>query len=981
MEQSILRVRLLFILLFFLSATSGVFAQNVTISGSVTDADTKEPLIGVNIAVKGKLVGTVTDSRGNFTLTTATPLPFVLVVSAVGYETQETSISASQSDVNISLKEQVIMGQEVVVSASRMEESILQSPVSIEKMDIRSIRETPAASFYEALANVKGIDLNTQSLTFRSVNTRGFNANGNARMVQIVDGMDNQAPGLNFSVGNIVGMSELDVESVEVLPGASSALYGPNAIQGIILMNSKSPFQYQGLSTIVKTGVMNLGRSGVDPNPLQDYSFRYAKAFNNKFAFKVNASYLRAQDWQATDIRDKNADLWEQSNRVSNPNYNGVNMYGDENSGNLQAVASNPAFISAVLNPISGATGLSIPQLQGLIPNQLVTRTGYQERDLVNYTTESLKFNGALHYRVSENVEAILQGNYGTGTTVYTGIDRYSLTGFNLSQFKAEIKGADFFVRAYTTQERSGDSYAAGTLGVLLNEAYSPSQAQWFPTYTAAFLQARLGGASEEQAHLSARGLADQNRLIPGTPQFNDAKNQITATPLPQGARFTDKTNLYHLEGMYNFNKLISFAEVIVGANYRIYDLNSEGTLFLVDNDGREFNINEYGGYIQASKRLLAEKLKLTGSIRYDKNENFKGQYSPRLSAVYTAAKTHNFRVSYQTGFRIPTTQDQYINLNTPQARLIGGLPVFRDRYNMINNPVYSRDNLSAFGQSIQAIASTPATIGQATQIVQAQVASGQISNNQQAILAAIQQTALAIGYQGSLSVLQPYQFKEFRPEQVQSYEIGYKSLIGNKLMIDAYYYYNVYKNFNGQQIVLQSNPVEGPSSPLALIGLAGTRQIYAFPENSTGIITSQGWALGLDYALPKGYTIGGNVAYNALIKGDDNLAQTQFNTPRYRSNVTFGNREVIKNVGFNIVWRWQDAFLWESSFTLPAANTIVPAFNTFDAQVSYKIAPIKSILKIGGSNIFNRYYTQAFGNPAVGGLYYISLTFDELLR
>jgi outer membrane receptor protein involved in Fe transport len=760
--------------------------------------------------------------------------------------------------------------------------------------------------------------------------------------------MDNQAPGLNFSVGNIVGISELDLESVEVLPGASSALYGPNAIQGIILMTSKNPFQYQGLSANARVGLMNVGREGIDPNLMHDYSIRYAKAFNNKFAFKVNASYLRAIDWRSNDFRDKNAELWEGSTRQTNPNYNGVNIYGDEasNSTNLQNVATNPAFVQAVLNPLSQATGLSVPQLQGLVPNGFVTRTGYEERELANYNTESLKLSGALHYRVAEDVEAILQGNYGSGTTMYTGIDRYSLTGFSLAQFKAEVKGSNFFVRAYTTQERSGDSYSTGTLGIFMNEAHKQG-IQWFPEYTARFLLARVGALpggpqTEAQAHLSAREFADQGRFTPGSDAFNAAKEQITNTAIPRGARFTDKTNLYHAEAMYNFSKQIDFAEVVVGANYRLYDLNSEGTLFLQDDDGEEFNINEYGGYIQAAKRLLDDKLKLTGSVRYDKNQNFKGQVSPRLSAVYTVANTHNFRVSYQTGFRIPNTQEQYIDLNTPQARLIGGLPIFRERFNFTNNPVYTRETLAAFAALLP-----------------------------------------TVGLEGALSsgVLQPYRFKEFKPERVQSYEVGYKSLIGNKLLIDAYYYYNSYTNFAGQNIVVQSNPNEGPSNPLAALGLTGSRSIYAFYESSDGKVTSNGWALGLDYALPKGYTLGGNVAYNALIKKDPNLAQTQFNTPRYRSNVTFGNRNVFKNVGFNVAWRWQDAFLWESSFTIPAVNTIVPAFNTVDAQVSYKISPLKSILKIGGSNIFNRYYTQAFGNPSVGGLYYISLTFDELLN
>ncbi|MDO1445199.1 TonB-dependent receptor [Rhodocytophaga aerolata] len=960
------------------------FSQSTTLSGNVTDAANNEPLVGVNVSVKGKLVGTVTDARGNFSLTTNTPPPFMLVFSTVGFESQEVEVSGDQSAIAVSLKEQVIMGQEVVVAASRMEESILESPVSIEKMDLRTIRETPAANFYDALANIKGIDLNTQSLTFKSVNTRGFNANGNVRVVQLIDGMDNQAPGLNFSVGNIVGISEIDLESVEVLPGASSALYGPNAIQGIILMTSKNPFQYQGLSANAKVGLMNVGREGVDPSFMREFSARYAKAFNNKFAFKVNASYLAAVDWRANDFRDKNAGLQEGSTRQTNPNFNGVNTYGDEaaNSFNLQNVANNEGFIQQVLTPASAATGLSVAQLQAIIPNQEVTRTGYEERELANYDTESIKLSAALHYRITEDVEAILQGNYGTGTTMYTGIDRYSLTGFNLSQYKAEVKGSNFFVRAYTTQERSGDSYSTGTLGIFMNEAYKPGT-RWFPEYTAAFLQARLLGQGQEQAHNSARTFADQGRFLPGSAQFNAAKDQIINTPIPRGARFTDKTNLYHAEAMYNFNKHFNFAEVVVGANYRLYDLNSEGTLFLQDDDGEEFNINEYGAYVQAAKKLFADRLKLTGSIRYDKNQNFKGQFSPRLSAVYTVANTHNFRVSYQTGFRIPNTQEQYIDLNTPQARLIGGLPIFQQRFNLVNNPAYTLQNVEEFGAAVQTNATAQSTIAQAVQLAQADAQAGRIPATEAAVAAQAQLYALGIGYQLALSsgVLQPYQFKEFKPERVQSYEIGYKSLIANKLMIDAYYYYNSYKSFVRQPILLQANPTNGPSDPLALLGLAGTRGIYASYASSEGRVNSHGWALGLDYSLPKGYTLGGNVAYNALIDADSELGQIQFNTPRYRSNVTLGNRNVFKNIGFNIAWRWQDAFLWESSFTIPATNTIVPAFNTIDAQISYKIAPLKSILKIGGSNIFNQYYTQAFGNPSIGGLYYISLTFDELLN
>src|SRR5690606_37304074 len=114
----------------------------------------------------------------------------------------------------------------------RISEKRLQSPVSIEKMGIHDIRETPSMDVYDGLQNLKGLDLVTSSLTYKAINTRGFNDTGNARFLQLVDGVDNQTPGLTFAVGNMFGSSDLDLESVELIPGSATALYGPVAFNG-----------------------------------------------------------------------------------------------------------------------------------------------------------------------------------------------------------------------------------------------------------------------------------------------------------------------------------------------------------------------------------------------------------------------------------------------------------------------------------------------------------------------------------------------------------------------------------------------------------------------------------------------------------------------------------------------------------------------------------------------------------------------------
>ncbi|MDX1629773.1 MAG: carboxypeptidase-like regulatory domain-containing protein, partial [Fulvivirga sp.] len=472
----------IFLMLMVLGSASFTFAQT-TVAGKVLDASTGDPLAGVNIVVKGKVIGTISNPDGKYRLTVDAPTPFTLQFSFIGFETQEIEITEDNFDLEVTLEESTLLGQEVVVSASRVEESILESPVSIEKMDIRDIREAAAPSFYDAIRTLKGIDVSTQSLTFSSINPRGFGANGNTRTVQLIDGIDNQAPGLNFPVGNIVGISELDLESVEILPGAASALYGPNAIQGIILMNSKSPFEYQGISVSAKTGVNHVDEEDDDMSIYHNYQFRYAKAFNNKFAFKVTASYLRANDFRGVDYRDQGTDIVERSPDVdptvegyrTDPSlrtYNGVNVYGDA------------IFNVGVLGQGSGAEALLPTDSRGNF-----SVTGYTESEFVDNTTESLKLGGALHYRLTESVELIGQYNFGTGSTVYTANDRFVLDDFNIWTAKLELKGNNFFVRGYTTQENSGDTYAANTLATLMLAETS------IPAYVQTFAGARLQGA------------------------------------------------------------------------------------------------------------------------------------------------------------------------------------------------------------------------------------------------------------------------------------------------------------------------------------------------------------------------------------------------------------------------------------------------------------------------------------------------------
>jgi iron complex outermembrane recepter protein len=205
-------------------------------------------------------------------------------------------------------------------------------------------------------------------------------------------------------------------------------------------------------------------------------------------------------------------------------------------------------------------------------------------------------------------------------------------------------------------------------------------------------VQAILGNSSAvSQFHMAARESADANRFEPGTAAFDAAKEATLQERVPNGALFDDKSRFLHFEGQYDFKNEIDVVDLQAGASFRQFQLRSNGTIF-DDPDGR--NINEFGGYLQASRAL--GDLRLTGSVRYDKNENFDGQFSPRISAVYGIGASHNLRASYQTGFRNPTTQGQYIDLNVINARLLGGLPYLAERY-QITEDSYTIESVQNF--------------------------------------------------------------------------------------------------------------------------------------------------------------------------------------------------------------------------------------------------------------------------------------------
>ena len=622
------------------------FAQT-TVKGTITD-NSGQPLPGANIIIEGTTTGTSSDFDGKYIIDTDKTPPFKLVITYTGFETQTVEVTSNNQTTDVIMVEGNEL-DEIVISASRTPERIFESPVTVERFGLKEIKNTPSIDFYDGLENLKGVDINTNSLTFKSINTRGFATFANTRFMQLVDGMDNSAPALNFPLGNLLGMTETDVNSVELLPGAASALYGANAFNGILFMRSKSPFDNQGISGYIKRGITSQEAAG--DNDYTDLGIRMAFKFSEKFAAKVNFGYLKGTDWAATSEEDKlNRGLTR-----ADIDYDGINVYGDEVSTDINGVAQ---FLEQL--------GLAPAGSSALVPSVTVSRTGYNERDLTNYNAESIKADWGLYFRPWANdFEIQYVGKVGSGNTIYQGANRYNIKNFFLQQHKIEVKNDNFFVRGYVTEDKAGDSYDMVFTGININRAWKDDNT-WFGEYVSGYIGATLGGATNEVAHNAARAQADTGRFLPGTTEFQNAFNQSVTDPnLSTGSKFQDNSKIWHADANYNFGHLWDVAEVQIGGSFRTYGLNSSGTIY-TDVDG-PINYSELGVYTQIQKSLeLSDnvEVKLTGSLRYDKSELFDGFFSPRLSAGFTINENHNIRASFQTGFRNPTTQDLYIGLD-----------------------------------------------------------------------------------------------------------------------------------------------------------------------------------------------------------------------------------------------------------------------------------------------------------------------------
>jgi outer membrane receptor protein involved in Fe transport len=818
---------------------------------------------------------------------------------------------------------------EVVITGSHMRELLLAAPTSVQKATSLYFQNNSAPSFFDALQNLKGVQMITPSMGFRILNTRGFANTTNVRFAQLVDGMDVQSPHIGSPIGNALGPGDLDIDRVEIVPGVAASLYGMNAINGLANFASKNPFDYQGISVQQKVALTHINSTAGKANLFSETSIRFAKAWKNKWAIKANFAYISGYDWIADDYTDMNPNANQSTGLTGedNPAKDPVNSYGNESSNRRTLTLGGKSYV--------------------------VARTGYTETQVTSYDLRNVKGDLTLMYKPNER-SSIAYIFRGAGLdNVYQRANRFRLDDYFIQQHALQYRSGAVQANVYLNGENTGQSYNLRSMAENIDRSFKNDNT-WFADYSGKFNQASLNGIPSVDAHRQAREFADNGRLEPGSSAFNSTLDKLRdINNWDSGAALRVKASFVQADVQWNLGESLlegftkkTGVELMAGADHRTYIIQPDGNYFInPGSDKQEKNLlyGKTGAFISTYRNFFGKKLRLGAALRGDKNDYFPLYVSPRFTAVYNLNEKHYLRTSYQVGYRFPIVFEGFSNVNSGGVKRVGGLPVMS---NGIFENAWLQTSIASFQSAVLRDMNTSA-----------------LTRNQ------------AIEKNKSILQKNPYTYLE--PEQVKSLELGYRAMLFDKLLfVDADVYYNSYNKFIAQANMNVPNTGVADSIPYDLYDR--TKQApYRMWTNSSSKVYNYGFSIGLNLRFPKGYQLTTNTSYAKLKRGDtrDGL-EDGFNTPAWMINTTFANNKIGKNFGAGITYRWQSSFYWQSFLV----NGTVPSYGTVDVHATYSFGKLPLQVKSGANNLLNTYYNSFLGGPSVGGFYYMSLTFSGLM-
>lgn len=961
--------------------------RSALVKGRVIDADDKSPLISASVKYADSPVGALTDFDGNFTLPVTGTGKVTLLVSYIGYTTSEIQASSGQP-IEVKLKAGTVATEEVVISSSRISERLKESNTSISKVTLAEVRSSTSSTVYENIANLRELDGVNIGVGYRVYNARGFLAVINNRFSQRYDGMEFLIPGNNASAGNLLGPSDIDVENAEVIVGPASALYGSSAVNGLLNIRTRSPFDFTGLTYSVKTGANHLSGSDFSTQPIFDVNMRYAAKLTKKASYKFSLASFIAQDWVGSTAQDgtnyagTTNDLrysefvngLPSSQRAGlDPGYDGTSVFGDEV--NFRFTEAN--FRGSEFNP---TRPISSPQ--DVIR---VGRTGYKEFDLGNYDFRSYKASFAIHYRPKPNRELVYSSSVAYTNTMSLIVTRDYIKDFIFHQHRIEYTAPRYYLRMYATLQSNPNLINMNALGASINRQYKADD-NWFVQYLTALgpqrdfvndLLRQVPGrtllpsttAPLDQQLLAVRNFADADnsslavlldgsdnpiatyftggaRLQPGTEAYDQARNRAMGTSINDGgARISDYTGFVNLDGQYDFSKKqIRDFGLQIGGSIRVYRTSSNGSYYS-DGDGSIYPF-EYGVFAQMnddySVGKVKSRLKGTYSIRIDGNQDISPRISPRVAFTYALDKGRKgfLRFSAQQAYRFPSLIQQFQDINLGSFRQIGTGNNALARYGLVDNN-FLLTSLNDYTSSF-------------------------IAGNK------------------SPSLLQTQTFGKLKPELSRTAELGFRtSFDRGNTYIDLSIFYSTYDDFIGLVPVIGGVTLPATGEPVKL----NPDNIFRFQNianyqvwtNLSTSFQSYGYAVAAETYLSTKLKAVANLSYIRFQKiGDERTIGLvdAFNTPNFKSNIALYGSQIANHWSFGVSTRWVNSF----EFVVPNFRGSVPSYAVVDAVLGYTFWGSGFHLKAGANNLLNHRHVEVTFGPTVGSSFFLQLVFDKMV-
>ena len=284
------------VLLLVAVSPSSAAAQSGRISGTVTDS-TRAALAGTQVSVVGTRLNATSDGSGHYSISGVPAGTYDVRVQRIGQRARVVSgvvvKSGEVTRVDAALATVPLSLGGMVVSASRRAEKITDAPATITRIDAAAIANTVGNSFAPALKEVKGIDFIQVGVTAVAINARGFNSAFNNRMLMMEDNRIAVLPENGLPVGAFTTTPKVDLAGIEVLVGPGSALYGPDASNGVLTLSTKDPREFPGSILEASGGARSFA----------DIQGRQAGVFSNgSFGYKVSGEYQRAKDFENKNI-------------------------------------------------------------------------------------------------------------------------------------------------------------------------------------------------------------------------------------------------------------------------------------------------------------------------------------------------------------------------------------------------------------------------------------------------------------------------------------------------------------------------------------------------------------------------------------------------------------------------------------------------------------------------------------------------------